>query len=70
MKMDKKIISWHLFGDQWDEWYNTRKEAEQAYKLRVLEDKNVNLRLYKDWSYKDDQEVEEDYIKGRGNYPW
>ena len=67
---DKVIVSYHLFGDEWDEWYTTRKQAEQEYKTRAMQDKNVNLRLYKDWSYEDGMEVEEEYIKGRGSFPW
>lgn len=66
----KKYVSWHLFGDGWDEWYNTRKEAEAEYKRQVADsDGNINLRLYKDVSYEDDQEVEEQYVKGRGSFP-
>lgn len=60
-------ISWHLFGDEWDEWYSTRKEAEQAYKRSDA----PNLRLYKTISNDDPTDApEEIYIKGRGNYPW
>lgn len=61
-----KIISYHLFGDCWDEWYNTRKEADKAYK----ESDAPNLRLYKDISDENGDEVEEEYIKGRGDFPW
>lgn len=62
----KKYISYHLFGDNWDEWYETRKEAEKAYKASSAH----NLRLYRNMSYEGDYEVEETYIKGRGNFPW
>lgn len=59
-------ISWHLFGNNWDEWYNTRKEAETAYKASEYSD----LRLYKTTSSDDDTtDTEELYIKGRGKYP-
>jgi len=68
----KKYISWHLFGDNWDEWYNTRKESEEEYKQKVLDaEGSINIRLYKTISFEDDTlEVEEEYVKGRGNYPW
>lgn len=62
----KTYISWHLFGNNWDEWYSTRKEAEQAYR----ECDDADLRLYKTISYDDNTaDTEELYTKGRGNYP-
>lgn len=67
---EKKIVSWHLFYDYCDEWYETRKQAEEVYRQLVNYDKNINIRLYKTWSYENDIECEEDYIKGRGNFPW
>ena len=65
-ELGRKIKSYHLFGDCWDEWFTTRKEAEKAYK----ECDDANLRLYKDVSYENGYEVEEEYIKGRGDFPW
>lgn len=63
----KKYISYHLFGDEWDEWYSTRKEADEAYKQSDAH----NLRLYKTISFEDDTiDTEEEYIKGRGDFPW
>ena len=63
-------ICWHLFGDNWDEWYNTRKEAEQAYRKEVGDaDGRINIRLYKTIS-NEDLESEEEYVRGRGNFPW
>lgn len=63
----KKYISYHLFGDEWDEWYSTRKEADEAYKQSDA----PNLRLYKTISFEDDTtDTEEEYIKGRGDFPW
>lgn len=64
-------ICWHLFGDNWDEWYNTRKEAEQVYR-EVVRDKDgqINIRLYKTISNEVDLETEEEYIRGRGSFPW
>ena len=60
-------ISYHLFGDEWDEWYSTRKEADEAYKNSDA----LNLRLYKTISYEDNTtDTEEEYIKGRGEFPW
>lgn len=71
LERGEKYVSWHLFGDGWDEWYNTRKEAEQAYREAVQEaDGNINIRLYKEISFENEQEVEEEYIKGRGYFPW
>lgn len=62
-----KYISYHLFGDEWDEWYSTRKEADEAYKNSDA----PNLRLYKTISTDDTTDApEEIYLKGRGNYPW
>ena len=67
----RKYICWHLFGDNWDEYYNTRKEAEVAYKQNVVDNEGqINLRLYKEISLEDEQEVDEQYIKGRGGFPW
>lgn len=64
-------ICWHLFGDNWDEWYNTRKEAEQAYREAVRDkDGQINIRLYKTISNEVDLESEEEYIRGRGSFPW
>lgn len=69
--MSKQIVCWHLFGDEWDEWYNTRKEAEEAYRQAVKEaDGNINIRLYKTISSEDELETEEEYVRGRGNFPW
>lgn len=63
----KKYISYHLFGNGWDEWYSTRKEAEIAYK----QCEDGNLRLYKTTSYEDDTtDTDEEYIRGRGSFPW
>ena len=62
----KKDKSYHLFGDGWDEYFSVRKEAEQAYR----ESDAPNLRLYKEWSFEGDEEVQEEYIKGRGDFPW
>lgn len=62
-----KYVSYHLFGDNWDEWYNTRKEADEAYRQSDA----PNLRLYKTISFEDDTtDTEEEYIKGRGDFPW
>lgn len=62
-----KYVSYHLFGDNWDEWYSTRKEADEAYKQSDA----PNLRLYKTISFEDDTtDTEEEYIKGRGDFPW
>lgn len=67
----KKYVDYHLFGDGWDEYYNTRKEADAEYRRRVQEaEGNINIRLYRDESFEDDLECEEIYIKGRGNFPW
>lgn len=60
-----EFISWHLFGDGWDEYYPTRKEAEKAYSQSDC----PNLRLYKEISY-DDDAPDEQYIRGRGDFPW
>lgn len=71
MVTEKKIVCYHLFGDNWDEWYSTRKEAELVYKRMVDEaDGQINIRLYKTWSYENDEESEEEYIRGRGQFPW
>ena len=62
-----KYVSYHLFGDNWDEWYSTRKEADEAYRQSDA----PNLRLYKTISFEDDTtDTEEEYIKGRGDFPW
>ena len=62
-----KYVSYHLFGDNWDEWHSTRKEADEAYRQSDA----PNLRLYKTISFEDDTtDTEEEYIKGRGNFPW
>lgn len=68
----RTYTSYHLFGDEWDEWYSTRKEANEAYKKAVHEANGyINLRLYKTISSDDDStETEEEYIKGRGDFPW
>lgn len=69
--MNKKYVSWHLFGDGWDEWYNTRKQAEEVYRENVkLAEGRINIRLYKTISFENEQECEEEYVKGRGDFPW
>jgi uncharacterized membrane protein len=65
------VTSYHIFTDNKDEFVSTRKQAEEIYKYwRDVEGMN-NIRLYKNTSDDTlDDEVEEEYIKGRGNYPW
>ena len=62
-----KHVSYHLFGVYWDVWYSARKEADEAYRQSDA----PNLRLYKTISFEDDTtDTEEEYIKGRGDFPW
>lgn len=66
------ITSYHVFADNIDEWADTRKKAEEIYKEWRDIDGYNNIRIYKCISNTDypDDEVEEEYIKGRGDFPW
>jgi serine/threonine-protein kinase RIO1 len=65
------ITSYHVFADNVDEFVSTRKEAEEVYKCWRDEEGHNNIRIYKCTSDNTlDDEVEEEYIKGRGNFPW
>lgn len=66
-----RITSYHVFADYKDEWTSTRKQAEEVYRQWRDEGHN-NIRIYKcisDTDYPQD-ETEEQYIKGRGDFPW
>lgn len=65
------VTSYHIFTDNRDEFVSTRKQAEEVYKSWRDDDGYTNIRLYKLTSDDElDDEVKEEYIKGRGNYPW
>ena len=63
------VTTYHVFTDQRDEFVKTRKEADAIYK-NWRDDGFVNIRLYKEQSDKDGEEVEENYVKGCGEYPY
>ena len=63
----KKIV-WHVFADNLDGFYPTLALALAAY--RKLDKKDYpNLRLY--WEEQDEngETVNEDYRRGRGEFP-
>jgi len=54
---------YHIFGDNWDSYRKTKREALKVYK--EMKDKGFeNLRLYKQIN-----ENEEEYILGIGEFP-
>lgn len=65
----KTVTTWHVFGDGWDEWYDSLPEAEQAYN-EACSDPLANVRLYEDTSEVDGDTVEEIYLIGQGSWPY
>jgi len=64
--MDKPIITYHVFTDGFDEYYDNRQEAEEAYKT-MCED-FTNVRLYKEIAVSA-YDTEEIYLMGEGDSP-
>lgn len=63
------ITTYHVFGDGWDDWFDTLEEADRVYK-EACQDKNASVRLYEDISEVDGDTVEENYLVGQGSFPY
>lgn len=58
---------WHVFADRLDDFYPTEAEALVAYDNLI--EHRANVRLYWEVSDSGGATLEEDYIKGQGEYP-
>lgn len=65
----KTITTYHVFADNWDDWFTTLAEAEKAYN-ELCTDEYANVRLYEDTSEVDGDTVEENYLLGQGDWPY
>lgn len=63
------ITTWHVFCDNYDEWYDTLEEATAAFK-ELCKDEHANVRLYEDIAEKDGDTIEENYLDGQGEWPY
>lgn len=64
------ITSYHAFTDELDEYVATLEEAHKVIE-EWKKDGYENLRIYQLTSeYGQDDEVEEIYMYGEGDYPW
>lgn len=62
------ITTYHVFGDGWDDWFNTLAEAQAVYD-DACKGGMANVRLYQDTSEVDGDTVEENYLQGQGGFP-
>lgn len=61
-------VVWHVFADNLDEFHETQAEGEKAYD-RLIEE-HASVRLYFEVVDQDGDTIEEDHIKGQGDFPW
>ncbi|MES1987279.1 MAG: hypothetical protein V4440_04475 [Pseudomonadota bacterium] len=65
----KTVTTYHVFGDGWDDWFDTFEEAKAAYD-EACKEEYANVRLYEDTSEIDGDTVEENYLEGQGEWPY
>ena len=67
----KKRISYHVFTDNKDDFVKTLKEANDIWR-KWKKDGAKNIRIYKQTSDIPDEgdDVEEEYIRGIGDFPY
>jgi len=58
---------WHVFADKLDDFYDNEAKALEAYNNLI--EHRANVRLYWEVSDSSGATIEEDYIKGQGEYP-
>lgn len=66
----KTITTWHVFGDNWDDWFETIEKARKCYDDYAKENPLANLRMYEEVSEVDGDMVTEDYVIGQNDFPW
>lgn len=57
------MIKYHVFANNYDDWFDDFKEAEQAYKQLGRNPKRLYEEIYSD------EPEEENCIKSYGSYP-
>jgi hypothetical protein len=69
MKTEPKLVTtWHVFADQWDDWFDTLEEATKVFKQ--LCEEGGNVRLYEDISEVGGDTIEENHLDGQGDWPY
>ena len=59
---------WHVFTDHSDGFYFTEGEGLKAYD-RLVNEGRANIRLYWEVTSESGDTIEEDHIKGQGEFP-
>ena len=62
------VTTYHVFADNFDDWFDTLEAARAAYNELCTE--YTNVRLYEDISEVDGDTVEENYLDGQGEFPY
>ncbi len=65
--IDVRQIHYHVFANGYDDFYPNYAKADEVYE-KLIKEGRVNVRLY--WEIEEDGEtIEEDFIKGQGDFP-